>query len=160
MNKEMTSSELKSHIIAFLREHKGGSLATCMNDIPRSSPVQYFLGEDMNIYVLSAGGDKFKAIEENPNICLLVNTEYIDYRKIKGVQVFGKATTSIKDGRILEEVKKYCQEDVLQKNKLKAIKIEPKEIVYLNSIEGGDRRKQILKNNEVILKKDEIIPIH
>ncbi len=59
MNREMNSTELKKDIIGFLKEHREASLATCSNNIPRTSPVQYFLGEEMDIYIFSAGGEKF-----------------------------------------------------------------------------------------------------
>ncbi|MEG6614317.1 pyridoxamine 5'-phosphate oxidase family protein [Pseudoclostridium thermosuccinogenes] len=159
MNKQYSPEELKEEIISFLKEHKDGSLATCMNNMPRSSPVQYFLGDDLNIYILSAGGEKFKAIRQNPNVCLLVNTEYINYRKIKGVQIFGKAITSLEDSQLLDEASRYCQEPWLinnEKGRLNAIKIVPEEIVYLNSLEEGDRTKQILKGNQVMVKEDRI----
>ncbi|MFS8541643.1 MAG: pyridoxamine 5'-phosphate oxidase family protein, partial [Tissierellales bacterium] len=93
MNVKMTAEELKQKIWEFLKEHKEGALATCLNNVPRSSPVQYVVGDDLTVYILSAGGEKFKAISQNPNVCLLVNTNYINYRQIKGVQIFGKATT-------------------------------------------------------------------
>lgn len=159
MNKQLSSNELKQKIIEFLRQHKEGSLATCMNNIPRSSPVQYFLGDDLNIYIQSAGGEKFKAIKQNPNVCLLVNTEYINYRKIKGVQIFGTATTSLEDESLFEEAIKYCPEPWLlssERDKLKIIKIVPTEIVYLDSLKDGDRTKQILKQDQVLIKEDQI----
>ena len=157
MNKQLSLDELKSNITNFLKEHKAGALATCINNIPRSSPVQYFLGESLNIYILSAGGDKFNSIAENPNVCLLVNTEYINYRKIKGVQIFGKAVTSLHDSSLLEEAKKYAHDPYLienEKDNLKAIKIVPYEIVYLDSLESGDRTKQILKDDQVTMIRD------
>lgn len=157
MNKRMSPLELKEHVKGFLKEHKDASMATCMNNIPRSSPVQYFMDEELNIYITSAGGDKFKAIEGNPNVCLLVNTEYINYRKIKGVQIFGKATTSLRDSKIYEEAMMYSPEPYLlenEKKSLKVIKIVPEEIVYLDSLNKGDRTKQILKHNEVTIRED------
>ena len=60
----MSAEELENYDIWILKEHKEGSLATCMNNIPRSSPVQYFVGDNMNIFILSAGGEKFNAIAE------------------------------------------------------------------------------------------------
>ncbi|PAB58778.1 pyridoxamine 5'-phosphate oxidase family protein [Anaeromicrobium sediminis] len=158
MNREMTSSELKNEILDFLKEHISASLATCLNDIPRSSPVQYFLGNDMDIYILSAGGEKFKAIEKNNNICLLVNSEYISYRKIRGVQIFGTATTSIEDISLKDEAHKYCPDHYLHNNEdLKVIKISPREIVYLDSIDKGNRTKQILRNDEVLIKDEPML---
>jgi len=157
MNKQLSPNELKQKIIEFLKEHKEGSLATCMNSIPRSSPVQYFLGDELNIYIPSAGGEKFNAIKQNPNVCLLVNTEYINYRKIKGVQIFGRATTSLDNEHLFEEASRYCPEPWLinsERNRLNIIKIVPTEIVYLDSSKDGDRTKQILKQDQVLIKED------
>ena len=42
------------------------------------------------------------------------------------------------------------------KGRLNVIKIVPEEIVYLNSLEDGERTKQILKGNQVLVKEDRI----
>lgn len=150
---KISTEELKLRIVEFLKEHKYGTLATSMNNIPRSSPVQYFVGQNMNIYILSVGGEKFKAISENENVCLLVSNEFISHRKIKGVQVFGTARTSLMDSKIYEELKLHNVYAEI-KNGLKVIKIIPEEIVYLNSVEDGNRTKQVLRYNNVLIKKD------
>lgn len=155
-NKRVSAEELKIMISEFLKEHKDGSLATCMNNIPRSSPVQYFVGDNMNIFILSAGGEKFNAIGENPNVCLLVNTDYINYREIKGVQIFGTATTSLKEPMLYSEAKEQNPMEYVMDNErdLKVIKIVPEEVVYLDSLGDRDRTKQILRYNNVIIKED------
>ena len=158
-NKYIPPEELRENILSFLKQYKSAALATCLGDNPRCSPVQYFMGEDMDIYVVSAGGEKFKAIEENPNVCLLVNTEYIDYRRIKGVQVFGTATTSMENKDLFNEVLKYAPEPYIietVKETVNIIKIIPNQVVYLDSLETGDRTKQILEQDRVIIKEDEL----
>ncbi|MBC2579464.1 pyridoxamine 5'-phosphate oxidase family protein [Clostridium sp. DJ247] len=163
MNTKMVPSELKRHIVEFLKEYKSGSLATCIKGIPRSSPVQYFMGNNLDIYIISAGGDKFDAIKENPNVCLLVNTEYISYRQIKGVQVFGKASTSVENSSLFDEAKEYCPDKnimIQEKDKIKVIKIHPDEIVYLDSLSTGNRTKQILRNDQVVIKEEKILVAH
>ncbi|MBS4539490.1 pyridoxamine 5'-phosphate oxidase family protein [Clostridium sp. D2Q-11] len=154
MNNKLSKNELTREIHDVLNEHRSGTLATVLGDYPRSSPVIYFTGNDMDIYILSAGGDKFRAIEKNNNVCFLVNTEYIDYKRIKGLQVFGKAITSTKDSSIMEEAKKYIYDKHLleQHEDIKIIKVIPEEIVYLDSLQEGNRTKQILKNGEVQTK--------
>lgn len=162
-NKKISAERLKVLIAEFLMEHKDGSLATCMNNIPRSSPVQFFVGDNMNIYILSAGGEKFKAIGENPNVCLLVNTNYINLRQIKGVQIFGTATTSLIDPTLYQEAKEQYQDKYImdhERDNLKVIKIIPEEIVYLDSLGDGDRTKQILRCNNVIIKEDRELIYH
>jgi len=152
-NHRLNYEQLEARIESFLMEHISGSLATCINDIPRSSPVQYFLGKDLTIYIPSAGGQKFKAIEGNKNVCLLVNTEYLDFRRIKGVQVFGKASTSVRNKELIEEANPYLpQAYLLEEGKWQAIKIIPYEIIYLDSIERGERVKQVLRIQDKLVE--------
>ena len=162
-NRRMDSTELREKIISFLKEHKSGTLATVFNSRPRCSPIQYFLGADMDIYIVSAGGDKFRAIEQNSEVCLLVNTEYINFKKIKGVQIFGKASTSLTNRTLFDEALKYTSEPYMfemNRDSLKVIKIVPDEIIYLDAIETGDRTKQILRNDQVTIKEDKLTPVH
>ncbi len=162
MEKRLNTSELKKEIKSFLNENKTATLATCGNNIPRCSPVHYFTGSEMDLYVISAGGDKFNNIQENPNVCLLVDTGYLDYRKIKGVQVFGQAQTSLKHSNLIDEALRFSpdwQQLEREKDNINVIKIVPDEIVYLDAL-NGDRTKQILKNDEVIEKQDRVLSIH
>jgi len=156
MNNEIKPDELRRQIKHFLASHRYGSLGTCMNNMPRSSPVQYFLGQDLDIYILSAGGTKFQYIAHNPNVCLLVNTEYTGYTRIEGVQVFGRAVTSDEEPGLLHEAMEFCPDSHTVrsvKDTIKAIKIIPEEIVYLNSRETGDRTKHILTGEHISRKK-------
>lgn len=155
MNNKMNPQELKSEINGFLKEHKIASLGTTINDVPRTSPVEYFVGDNMDVYITSAGGTKFQAIEHNPNVCMLVNTEFINHRQIKGVQIFGKAKSSDEDKGLINEAKKYSPEPyLLEDESLKVIKVHPESIVYLNSIGDGNRTKQVLTNDEITIEED------
>ncbi|HHY81937.1 MAG TPA: pyridoxamine 5'-phosphate oxidase family protein [Clostridiales bacterium] len=156
MSKIMKPDELRRHIKNFLSGNRFGSLGTCMNNMPRSSPVQYFLGQDLEIYILSAGGTKFQYIQHNPNVCLLVNTEYTNYTRIEGVQVFGRAVTSEEEPRLLHEAMEFCPDcHTIEslKDTIKVIKIIPEEIIYLNSRETGDRTKQVLTKEHITRQK-------
>lgn len=162
MDKRLNTTELRQEIKNFLNEKNLASLATCGNSIPRCSPVQYFTGDNMDLYVFSSGGEKFNNIQDNPNVCLLVNTDYVDYKKIKGVQVFGKAHTSLKHPHFIDEAKKHASYEqmlAIEKDWINIIKIVPDEIVYLDAL-NGDRTKQVLKNDQVIEMQDRILSIH
>ncbi|MFZ5967207.1 MAG: pyridoxamine 5'-phosphate oxidase family protein [Bacillota bacterium] len=160
MNKKMSGMELEREIHDILNEHKTASLATCLNDVPRCSPVQYFTGNNMDIYILSAGGEKFDAIGKNHHVCLLVHSEYIDYRRIKGIQIFGTASTSLENPQLYEEARSFSPDIHFmerEKSNLKVIKIMPTEIVYLNALEDGNRTKQIYRNGEVTIKDERVL---
>ncbi|KRQ87509.1 Pyridoxamine 5'-phosphate oxidase [Caloramator mitchellensis] len=149
MNNVLSREELQNSVKNFLKEHIQGSLATVLDGVPRSSPVLYFFSDDFNIYIVSAGGEKFKAIEKNNNVCLLVNTEYLDFRRIKGVQIFGKAQIGEVNSNLYEEGKRVIENNNFKlRGDEKIIKIVPDEIIYLDSTKTGDRTKQILKMNE------------
>lgn len=144
----------------FLQEHMDGSLATVKNGMPRCSPVRYFIGDDMEVYILSAGGEKFNAIKENPNVCLLVNSEYLDHRRIKGVQVFGKATTSLSEPDLYHEAIGYAPDPFLmerEKSQLRVIKVVPEEVVYLDALKDGDRTKQTLKTEDIFHEQGQMV---
>lgn len=160
MSQTMSEMELKAHILNFLKEHHEASLATCLNNIPRSSPVLYFLGNNLEIFIYSAGGSKFEALQKNSNVCLLVNTPYLDERKIKGVQVFGKASTSFEDQSLHDEASQYAPKALFSDHNvqnLHVIKILPDEIVYLDSLIDGDRTKQILRNIQALTNDERIV---
>ncbi|HZK35033.1 MAG TPA: pyridoxamine 5'-phosphate oxidase family protein [Bacillota bacterium] len=157
MNKIMLPGELRDHIRSFLKDRKDGSLATCNEGIARTSPVQYFLGQDLDIYILSAGGEKFRNLKKNSGVCLLVCTDYLNYTRVKGVQIFGEAKTDEDDKDILKEAGQFCPDcHTLQYilDSVKVIKIIPKEIVYLNSLDEGDRTKHILKGDHITVRTD------
>lgn len=143
INVRMSHEQLHTAIRYFLMEHNQGSLATTINNIPRSSPVMFYLGDNLDIYILSAGGDKFKALNQNQNVCLLVSTEYLDYKRIKGVQIFGTGITGERGSDVFREAEGFCSDKAsMSKDGIKVIKIAPREIVYLDSTKDGDRTKQ------------------
>jgi len=136
-----------------------GALGTCFGQKPLTSPVQYFLGEDLEIFILSPDGEKFKAIKENPNVCLLVNADYLSY-KIKGVQVFGTAKTSIEDETLYDEAMMFLTDPNIidiEMEELKVIKIVPQEIVYLDAFKDENRTKQIIENGHIRDKDEDIL---
>ena len=59
-NKQMFSGTLQKERWEFLGDQKEGSLATCLDNIPHSSPVRYFLGKGTNTYIPSAGGKSWR----------------------------------------------------------------------------------------------------
>ena len=55
-----------------------------------------------------------------------------------------------------EKIVDFLKEHKNEKTKLHVIKIIPTEIVYLDSLKDGDRTKQILKQDQVLIKEDRI----
>lgn len=135
----ITEKELRENIISFLKKKDTGALATSGVDT-RVSPVKYFLGEELDIYIYSDGGSKFDNLKENNQVCLLVSTEfYGDYKTIKGVQVFGKAQIGDSNSYIYQEAIEYCPFDSLDDQGY-IIKINAEQVVYKDSVDGNGEK--------------------
>jgi len=144
--KRLTQDELKEKIIVFLTENKICTLATCSNNIPRSTPVRY-RSEDLTIYILAEGGMKIKNIRENPDVSVSLYGEYSGFQSVRGLQLWGKAEIInpedgdryLKARRIIdvegrEDLKKLGVKDI--RADMKVIKIEIERARYLSFPEG------------------------
>jgi len=152
MSKElrrMPEDELKKEIRAFLKKRKILVLCTCLNNIPRATPMDFYTektnnNDNFTIYVAPVPGRKVKNIEQNPIISIGIYTP-MDTGKIQGMQI----TTSGREKLIfLREGDKdftHAQKIVIGKRKL-ILKIIPEKIELLDYdfIKKGYSRLQIL----------------
>ena len=146
--KKMPEEELKKEIREFLNKRKVLVLCTCANDIPRATPMDFYIdkkSDDFIIYVGPAPGRKVKNIEENPKVSIGIYTP-LDTGKIQGMQI----TASGKDKLIfLREGNNgfdHAQKIVRGKRKL-LLKIIPEKIELLDYdfIKNGYARLQSLE---------------
>jgi uncharacterized pyridoxamine 5'-phosphate oxidase family protein len=144
---KMPEEDLKKEIRDFLDNRKILVLCTCLDNVPRATPMDFYMDKnsnDFNIYVGPAPGRKVKNIEENPNISIGIYTP-MDTGKIQGMQI----TASGKERLIFlrEGDKEFdaAQKIVRGKRKL-LMKIIPKKIELLDYdfIKDGYSRLQIL----------------
>lgn len=85
----MPEEELKNEIRDFLKKRKVLVLCTCSNNIPRATPMDFYIdkkADDFNIYVGPAPGRKVKNIEENPVVSIGIYTP-MDTGKVQGMQI-------------------------------------------------------------------------
>jgi general stress protein 26 len=97
--KKLTRDELKKKIVEFLAGNKICTLATCLNNIPRSTPLRY-RSKDLTIYILTEGGMKVKNIRENPAVSVSLYGDYSGFQSVKGLQIWGKAEIIVKQGSL------------------------------------------------------------
>lgn len=144
--KRLTQEELEEKIVEFLAENKICTLATCSNNIPRSTPVRY-RSRDLTIYILTEGGMKVKNIRENPNVSVSLYGDYSGFQSVRGLQIWGKAgiidpeekEKYLEARRVInveerEDLKKLGIKDV--RPNMKIIKIEIERARYLSFPEG------------------------
>jgi len=143
----MPEEDLKVAIRDFLDNRKILVLCTCSDNIPRATPMDFYMDKksnDFNIYVGPAPGRKVKNIEVNPNVSIGIYTP-MGTGKIQGVQI----TASGKDKLIfLREGDKDFDEaqKIVQGKRKLLMKIIPKKIELLDYdfIKDGYSRLQVL----------------
>jgi len=144
--KRLNQDELKKKVIEFLEENKICTLATCSNNIPRSTPVRY-RSKDLTIYILTEGGMKVKNIRENPDVSVSLYGDYSGFQSVKGLQIWGKAEIiNPEDGEIYLEARRIInveeREDLKRagikdiRADMKIIKLEVERARYLSFPEG------------------------
>ncbi len=150
---EISVDTFEKVVTGYLNRHNVLHLATCLNNEPRSTTVEYF-NKGLTVYVLSEGGGKVANINKNPQISYTIADPYDsaeDYFGASGLQVWGTASIFRKDedpekfaaiyactrtGSALEEQGLAQQ---AAKANLAVITIEPYRIRYLNYREGFRR---------------------
>ncbi|MCX5886776.1 MAG: pyridoxamine 5'-phosphate oxidase family protein [Proteobacteria bacterium] len=103
-----SKAEIEKEIIAYLDKmstHKGtpgkgcglahGSslvLATCRNDQPRATTLDFF-NEGLTLYILGEPGGKIANVRANPKVSAGIYEQPLDHSKTqKALQIWGKAT--------------------------------------------------------------------
>ena len=133
MNEKMPEEELKKEIRDFLTKNKVLVLCTCSNNIPRATPMDFYMDKSMdnfNIYVGPAPERKVKNIEENPIISIGIYTP-MDTGKIQGMQITASGKNRLIFLREGDEEFTSAQRIVRGKRKL-ILKIIPEKIEMLD----------------------------
>ncbi len=90
---KMPKEELEKRIAAFLRSCNICVLATCKDNVPRATPIEYY-SDGLTVYVVADPGTKIANLKANPRISIgIYNTPYtnwIDWKIVRGVQITGK----------------------------------------------------------------------
>jgi nitroimidazol reductase NimA-like FMN-containing flavoprotein (pyridoxamine 5'-phosphate oxidase superfamily) len=144
--RHLTANELKERIIKFLREQRICTLATCVNNIPRSTPVRY-RSHGLTLYILTEGGGKIKNIRENNYVSASFVGEYSGFKSVTCLQLWGTAEIiDPRGGQKYEEARKEMhleEREDLQQIKVKnirtemyVIKISPEKARFLSFPEG------------------------
>lgn len=85
------ADELRARLVRFLRNNAIGTLASCWQDVPRSTPVRY-TSKDVDIYILTEGGGKIYTIRRNPSVSFSVYGRYAGFTTCRCVQLWGRAS--------------------------------------------------------------------
>jgi uncharacterized pyridoxamine 5'-phosphate oxidase family protein len=156
--KRMPAKLLKEHIIEFLRQQNMCVLATCSDEVPRATPIEY-RSKATTIYFVGEPGIKLKNIKNNPNVSIGIFYPYIGWDSAKGAQITGKAKiisrenlTEFKEGLEAYQWEKTAKELGLKtfpETGIELVKVEPEkiELVDMSLKKIGYTPRQTLKVN-------------
>ena len=137
-------------IISYLNTHNVLHLATCKDNEPRCTALEYF-NNSLTVYIFSEGGGKFANLKANPQVSYTINDPYSpgeDFFGAVGLQVWGTATVFKKSenperfneirshARTTEELKRQGLDKLADAVNFNVITIDPTKFRYLNYRKG------------------------
>lgn len=137
-------------LLKFLKEQNVLHLSTCINNLPRATPLEYRL-HGLTFYILSEGGSKFNNLKVNKNVSFSIAALYNsnkDFWGAKGLQAWGKAKVysmktnprrfkdALKKMKALDTMKKIGMKELPPQFNYRVIEITPDRINYGNLREG------------------------
>ncbi len=133
----ISDKELERLITEFLMARGMCVVATCSDNVPRASAVEFF-PSGTTLYVLTEGGRKLENIAANPVVSVAIHTQFTGWDSIKGVQMTGTAEIGKAGSKIFDEgVEAYKARRGLKgvsiPEFMHIIKITPKKIEYLDA---------------------------
>jgi len=140
MEKELSKQELDHLIVDLLKEQSLCVIATCSDNVPRASTVEYF-SIATSIYILTEGGVKINNVIHNPNVSIAIHAPFSGWQTVRGIQITGIAEIGRKGSIVYEEGL-----DAFNKRRgltgtvpdiMSIIKVKPSKIEYLDTALGN-----------------------
>jgi nitroimidazol reductase NimA-like FMN-containing flavoprotein (pyridoxamine 5'-phosphate oxidase superfamily) len=90
IKRQLPRLERANRIAAYLREGNVCVLATCLNDQPRATPIEYY-SDGLTIYIAASRGTKVPNLEANPRVSVAIYstpyTDWTDWYQVRGLQI-------------------------------------------------------------------------
>ncbi len=100
-------SKVKETVLKYLEEHYTMIIATAEGENPWAASV-FYANDGFTLYFLSDPGSRHsKNIAGNPVVAVTINEDYHDWRKIKGIQMEGKAEIVATENEVARAVEAY-----------------------------------------------------
>ncbi len=128
-------NNIRETVLKYLREHYTMTLATAKDETPWAASV-FYANDGFTLYFLSDPESRHsKDIAENPVVAVTVNEDYHDWRKIKGIQLEGKAELVATEDEVAKAVATYVKKYSFTAPYLKLISSPfPKIVGYLDKL--------------------------
>lgn len=90
---QLPRAELERQIAEFLRMVNVCVLATCLDDVPRATPIEFY-ANGLTIYVAASRGTKLPNMESNARVsvavCSRTHTDWTDWHDVTAAQITGE----------------------------------------------------------------------
>ncbi len=132
---KVASPKLKETVLQYLQGHYTMTIATAKDGIPWAAAV-FYASDGFTLYFLSDPESRHsKDIAENPVVAVTVNEDYHDWRKIKGIQLEGKAVLVATEDEVAKAVATYVKKYSFTAPYLKLISSPfPRVVGYLDKL--------------------------
>jgi len=85
----MPRDQLEAHLIEFIHSHNVCTIATCKDNIPRATGLEYE-AEGAALYILIGPGRKGENLKANPQISASIHDPLHGWQTVKGLQITGQ----------------------------------------------------------------------
>lgn len=132
---KVASGQLKETVLKYLREHYTMTIATADGKTPWAAAV-FYVSDGFTLYFLSDPESRHsKNIAVNPGVAVTINEDYHDWRKIKGIQIEGKAELVVAEDEVARAVATYVDKYSFTAAYLKLMSSPfPKIVGYLDKL--------------------------
>jgi len=132
-------------------------LATCQDNIPRATPLEY-RSKGVKLYFVGEPGLKLKNLANNQNVSIGIFMPYTGWDSAKGAQITGKAITISRNAQEFNESLEAYQWERTAKEfnlkefpeSLRLIRVDPSkfELTDMSLKKKGFSPRQVLVTNE------------
>ena len=138
--KHVPKEKLKKRITKFLKSTNMCVLATCSDNVPRATPIEY-RSEGLTIYFVGEPGTKLANIAKNPKVSVGIFLPYEGWDSAKGAQLTGHARIISRDNRaeFKQGLKAYKWERAAKEigikefpHTIELIRVDPEKIEFID----------------------------
>jgi len=102
MGKTLHRREIERLVLELLKGEPTCVMATCRDDVPRASTVEFF-PSGTTLYVLTEGGRKVENVRRNPQVSVAVHAPFTGWKNVRGVQITGTAEIAERGSPVFDE---------------------------------------------------------
>jgi uncharacterized protein YhbP (UPF0306 family) len=153
------SVELKQQILEYMESHNTMTLGTCHGEVPWAATV-FYASDGLRLYFFSAPDSRHcQNLAANARVAVTIQEDYRDWRKIKGIQLEGRAApvdSLIEKGKAMAAyARKYPEVMKVFGNpasgalyqaflKVRFYSVAPEKVFFIDNEQGFGKRQELV----------------